>query len=179
MLSYLFCIFAISNYLNMSCFVIYIPLEKYLHEWATTHLGDPVVFPSKSNENAIIRTFLQKLPDGEAPELNDGTMTAIAIPDSKAKPPAEGWVKLTPKGKEAIREIIKDLFRRHLWNDINPIINGNVGVNTLIAAWCEINGINIDRVETVRQCYYRMRDAYTKKGINLRNSSKIYSDDKH
>lgn len=161
----------------MSNFVIYIPLEKYLHEWVTTHLGDPVVFPPKSNENAVIRTFLQKLPAGETPELNNGSMTAIAIPSSKAKPPAEGYTKISPHGKEAIRECIKDLFRRHLWNDINPIINANVGVNTLIAAWCEMNGISIDRVETVRQCYYRMRDAYTKKGINLRSTTKIYSDD--
>lgn len=166
------------NSLDMSNFVLYIRLEKYLHEWVTCHLGTPVVFPSRSNENAIIRTFMQKLPDGVTPEVNDGTMTAIAIPDSKAKPPAEGWTMMSERGKDAIREAIKDLFRRHLWNDINPLVNGNVGVNTLIAAWCDMNGIGIDRVETVRQCYYRMRDAYTKKGINLRNSSKVYSDDK-
>lgn len=161
----------------MSKFVIYIPLEKYLHEWATTHLGNPVVFPPKSTENAVLRTFLQKLPDGEVPEVNDGSMTAIAIPDSKSKPPAEGYTKMTKKGKAALREVIKDLFRRHLWSDINPIINSNVGVNTLITAWCEMNGIDLDRVETVRQCYYRMRDSYTKKGINLRSATKFYSDD--
>ena len=160
----------------MSQLVLYIPLERYLHEWVTTHLGDPVVFPHKSNENAIIRAFIMKLPDGMAPEINDGTMTAIAIPDSKAKPPAEGYTYMTPKGKEAIREAIKDLFKRHLWNDIDPIVHQNVGVNTLISAWCEMNGIDLDRAETVRQCYYRMRDSYSKRGINLRSTTKKKSD---
>lgn len=166
------------NYLYMSKFVLYIPLEKYLHEWVTTHLGDPVVFPAKSNENAIIRTFLKKRPDDVGVERNDGTLTAIVIPDSKAKPPAEGYTYMLDRGKEAVREAIKDLFKRHLWNDMCPIVNSNVGVNTLISAWCEMNGIAIDRVETVRQCYYRMRDSYTKKGINLLSGTKKCSDNK-
>lgn len=161
----------------MSKIVLYIPLERYLSEWATSHLGDPIVFPAKSNENAIIRTFLKERPDGVPIELNpNGTLTAIAIPDSKSKPP-EKYNYMTARGKDAVREMIKDLFKRQLWNDLNPIIHSNVGVNTLISAWCEMNGISLDRVETVRQCYYRMRDAYAKRGIILRSTTKKSSDD--
>lgn len=155
----------------MSQFVIYITLEKYLAEWASNSLGSPIVFPAQSNENAIIRTFLQKLPKGEIPIMNDGSLTAIVIPDSKAKPARE-YNYIGERGQKAIRESIKDLFRRNLWADLGGISESGVGINSLISAWCEMHGIDVDRIETVRQAFYRMRDAYTKKGINLRNFSR-------
>ncbi|MEG2599642.1 MAG: hypothetical protein RSA66_09235 [Muribaculaceae bacterium] len=155
----------------MSQFVIYITLEKYLAEWAHHSLGSPIVFPAQSNENAIIRTFIQKLPKGTIPIMNDGNMTAISIPDSKAKPARE-YNYIGVRGQKAIRECIKDLFKRNLWNEIGCLSDSGVGVNALICAWCEMHGIDIDRMETVRQAFYRMREAYTKKGINLRNFSR-------
>ncbi len=154
----------------MNEFVIYVRLEKYLHEWITSHLGNPVVFPSQSHANAVIRTFITKLPKGKEPILNDGTMTAIVIPDSKAKPRSY-YNYMGEQGQKAVKEVIKDLFRRSLWTDISPLDDSPVGLNTRIAAWCEMHGIGLDRVETVRQCYYRMRDQFGDKGINLRNSA--------
>lgn len=151
-------------------FVIYIRLEKYLAEWLTSHLGDPVVFPACSHANSVIRTFLTKLPAGARPNLNDSTMTAIVIPDSKAKPRSV-YNYIGEKGQKAVKEVIKDLFKRSLWTDISPLEDSPVGLNTRIAAWCEMHGIGLDRVETVRQCYYRMRDSFTESGINLRNIS--------
>lgn len=159
------------NLLYMSQFLIYVPLEKHLSEWLTHHLGDPVAFPAYSNENAVIRAFLQKLPPGKEPELNDGTMTAIVIPDSSAKPP-ETYNYIGRKAKKAIREAIRDLFLRALWSDISPLEKSAVGLNALIAAWCESHGIGVDRIEAVRQCYYRVRQSYARKDINLRKSSK-------
>lgn len=157
----------------MSAFVIYLDLPKYKSEWLRYHLGNPVVFPASSPVNAIIRTYLKKLPKGMIPETDNGTLTAVAIPDSKAKP-AEYYNYMGPYGKEAVKEVIDDLFRRSLWNDISPLDNdhSSVGLNKLISAWCELHGIDIDRAETVRQCYYRMRKAYSKTGINLRKSSR-------
>ncbi len=151
----------------MSQFVIYVALEAYLAQWVTYHFGEPVVFPYQSNENAVIRTFLQKLPPGATPEVNDGSMTAIAIPESKAKP-ASYYNYIGPRGKKAIREMIKDLFLRSLWSDLSPLKQSNVKLNSQIAAWCELHGIDVDRVETVRQCYYRIRDAYAEKGVRLK-----------
>ena len=159
----------------MSQFVIYIKLEKYLAEWLTHSLGNPVVFPTGSNENAVIRAFIQKLPEDKMPEVAIEGATAICIPDSKAKPPSS-YNYMGVKGKKAVHEAIMDLFIQNLWNDLRRIENSGVGVNTRIAAWCEMHGISIDRVETVRQKYYRIRDAYTKKGINLQSSTREKSD---
>ena len=159
----------------MSQFVIYIKLEKYLAEWLTHSLGNPVRFPNGSNENAVIRAFIQKLPKDTLPEIATEDTTPICIPDSKAKP-ADIYNYMGERGKRAVQEAIKDLFTRNLWNELRPIDSVNVGVNTRIAAWCEMHGIGIDRIETVRQKYYRIREAYSKKGIVLQNSTRNNSD---
>jgi hypothetical protein len=152
----------------MSRFVIYLKLEKYLSQWLVHSLGNPVRFPAQSNENCVIRRFLQKLPEGKSPELPFEGATVIVIPDSKAKNP-EVYNYLGKKAKEAVTECIEDLFRRNLWAEIGTLTEKNcsVGLNKTIAAWCEMHGIDDDYTETVRQKYYRMRKAYTKKGIFL------------
>ena len=165
----------ISNFAHMSQYCIHIKLEKYLAEWLTHSLGNPVVFPTGSNENAVIRCFIQKLPKDTLPDVASEDTTAICIPDSKAKP-ASSYNYMGDKGKKAVREAILDLFIRSLWNDLSRIEGSSIGVNTRIAAWCEMHGIGIDRIETVRQRYYRIRDAYSKKGINLQNSTRGKSD---
>lgn len=160
---------------SMSQFVIYIKLEKYLSEWLTHSLGCPVRFPNGSNENSVIRAFTQQPPEGKLPETASEGMTPIYIPDSKAKPP-DTYNYMTDSGKKAVREAIMDLFTRNLWNELRPIDSINIGVNTRIAAWCEMHGIGLDRVETVRQKYYRIREAYKKRGINLQNFTRNNSD---
>ena len=160
---------------SMSQFVIYIKLEKYLSEWLTHSLGCPVRIPNGSNENSVIRAFTMQPPEGELPETASEGMTPIYIPDSKAKPP-ESYNYMTDSGKKAVREAIMDLFTRNLWNELRPIDSINIGVNTRIAAWCEMHGIGLDRVETVRQKYYRIREAYKKRGINLQNFTRNNSD---
>lgn len=155
----------------MSKFVVYISLPKYLSEWITFRLGNPVVFPPSSPQNSVLRAFLNRPPEGYVPESPDGSVTAIAIPDSVSKPP-ERFFYITGKGKEAVAEACKDLFLRALWADMSPLVDSPVGLNKLIAAWCEANGIGLDRHESVRQCFYRIRKEYAKSGINLRNSSR-------
>jgi len=155
----------------MSQFVIYIKLEKYLAQWLASHFGSPAVFPAQSNVNAVIRTFLTKTPDGLTPELMKEDDTMIAIPDSKAKPP-QTYNYIGRRGKLAVKEVIRDLFKRSLWTDISPLECSNIGLNTRISAWCEMQGISLEYVETVRQCYYRMRDSYADHDINLRSSSR-------
>ncbi len=158
------------NNLYMSRFVIYIPLPLYLSEWAVSRLGSPVTFPPSSPQNAVIRTYLCRRPADAAPDLGGEGLTAVAIPDSVAKP-ADQFNYMGERGKAAVAETIKDLFLRALWSDISPLNSSPVGLNKLIAAWCEMNGIGLDRVETVRQCYYRLRRDFGKKGVNIKKGS--------
>ena len=158
----------------MSQFVIYLDLKPYLKEWLEHSLGNPVEFPPHSNENAVIRTFIQRRPGTEPVETNaDGHLTAICIPDSKAKP-AEYYNYITNSGKQAIIEAIEDRFIQNLWGELSQLTfsTEGKGINTHIAAWCEMHGISLDYVETVRQKYFRTRKAYTVKGIDLRNFSR-------
>ncbi len=154
----------------MSKYVFYIRLPKYLSEWLTARLGTPVTFPYGSPQNAIIRTYISKRPDGVPVDCGDDESIAIVIPDSIAKPP-ETYNYIGERGRAAVVEAIKDLFLRHLWSDITPLVGTPVKLNSLIAAWCEMNGIGVDRIETVRQCFYRIRKEYAKRGIKLKNCS--------
>jgi hypothetical protein len=159
------CIF-VDKLLIMKDFVFYIKLEHYLAQWLTHSLGNPVRFPAQSNENSVIRRFLQKLPPDKLPEMPSDDTVAIVIPDSKAKDPAV-YNYLGPLAKEAVVESIEDLFRRNLWAELGDMTSSSVGLNKTIAAWCEMHGIDIDYIETVRQKYYRMRNAYNRKGMFL------------
>lgn len=155
----------------MSQFCVYIKLKPYLREWLVHSLGEPVTFPEHSNVNAVVRTFLQRRPTDIPVEINSsGELTAICIPDSKAKP-AEYYNYLSNSAKKAVTESIEDLFRLNLWNELAQLamVDDGRGVNSHIAAWCEMHGISLDSVETVRQKYFRIRKAYTEKGIDLRN----------
>lgn len=160
----------------MSQFLFYLKLEPYLKQWLHNALGNPVRFPAKSNENAIIRRFLTKRPEGAQPQTAKEDLTAIVIPDSKAKPPQTyNWVG--PSAASAITECIEDLFRRNLWAELETLDGHPCGINKLIIAWCELHGIDDDHSEAVRQKYYRMRKAYTEKGINLVKSTRNHTDD--
>ena len=163
-------ILLLSLQLDMSNYNIYIKLPRHLHQWLTFTLGNPVVFPAYSNENAVIRSFLSKRPEGVDPEVAAPGLTAIAIPDSVAKPP-EVYNHIGERGKAAVTEAIKDLFIRALWADMKPVTGSTVRVNTLLSAWCESHGIDLDCIENVRQSFYRLRKQYDKKGINLKNIS--------
>lgn len=156
----------------MSQFLIYVPLPRYLDQWLTHKLGDPVRFPQYSNENAVIRTFIKRLPRGAQPQLPGPGLTAIAIPASASKPPST-YNHMGERGLRALSEAVKDLFLRSLWSDITPLSSRDTGLNSLIAAWCETNGITDEHVETVRQCYYRLRRRYSDSGINIKKNPKI------
>lgn len=160
----------------MNNFILYLKLETYLAQWLTNSLGDPVRFPVQSNENAIIRRFLQKCPQGREPETFAPGLTGIVIPDSKAKNPVV-YNYFGPKAKDALIEAIEDLFRRNMWAELGDMFDGSVGLNKVIAAWCEMHGIDDDYTETVRQKYYRIRKAYGKKGIFLNTLTRKRGDE--
>lgn len=160
----------------MSKFCIYLNLETYMHQWITHSLGNPVVFPDRSNENAIIRRFINRQPEGAEVETARPGLTAICIPDSKAKP-VQYYNYAGKACKEAVKECIEDLFRRNLWEELSNLDYHPCGINKIIYAWCEMHGIDIDYAETIRQKYYRMRKKYAEKGIILKKKSGNRTDD--
>lgn len=150
----------------MSDFVVYVKLPPFVSQFLVHSLGNPVVFPPQSIENSTIRVFISKLPEGKVPETSSPELTAIAIPDSKSKP-AVTFNYLSPRGKKAIVECCDLLFNRCLWTELGDSSNIGCKILTAIYAWCELHGIDIDYADTIRQRYYRIRDNYAKRGIDL------------
>ncbi len=100
---------------------------------------------------------------------------AISMPDCKTKPARE-FCYLGPRARRAVREMVCDLFKMDLWALIKDIPDRTCRMSFLISAWCEQHGIGIDYEDTVRQCFYRMRDQHTKKGVNLKSLKRICKD---
>lgn len=160
----------------MSDFVVYVKLEKYLSQWLTNALGSPVRFPAQSNENAVIRRFVQRLPKDKQPQLASDELTAIVIPDSKAKDPRQ-FNYFGPRAQEALVEAIEDLFRRSMWAELGELLERSQRINKTIIAWCELHGIDDDYSETVRQKFYRIRKAYTQRGVFLQSLTRKKEDE--
>lgn len=148
---------------------VYVRLETAPRQWLTHCLGNPVVFPSHSYENALLIRMLTKRPAGVSP-LNEGTdpkCVPILIPDSSSKP-SEYYNYLGRRGHELLVSAIDDLFRLALWSECSSSLYQG-GVNKAIDEWCERNGIELDAREAVRQKFYRMRKKYQTTGIILGN----------
>lgn len=155
----------------MSKFCIYVKLQPFVSQFLTHSLGDPVAFPAQSVENSTIHHFIDRLPKDKMPDTAADDMTAISIPDSKTKP-AETYNYLSPRGKDAIVQCCDFLFNRNLWVELGDMSAIGCKTMTAIYAWCEKHGVNIEHADTIRQRYYRMRDSYTKKGIDLRKTNR-------
>lgn len=97
---------------------------------------------------------------------------AIQLPDSKAKPVKE-YNYLGPRARRAVKEMVVDLFKMDLWASLKDIADRSCKLSSLISAWCEQHGIGIDYEDTVRQCFYRMRNQHTKRGLILNSTTRI------
>lgn len=160
----------------MSKFVVYVQVEPYLKQWLTHSFGDPVEFPSCSNENAVLRRFLAKRPVNNLPEQPGKRDVAISIPYSKSKSP-ETYNFLNGHAKQALTESINDLFRINMWSDLGDLNDMSCKKMSAFRSWCEQQGIDIEYAETIRMKWYRMRKAYQEKGINLFNLKRCKKDD--
>lgn len=155
----------------MSKYCVYIKLKPFVKQFVVNALGSPVQFPAQSIENSTIHSFVIKMPKGTEPDVASEDTTPIAIPDSTSKP-AEYYNYLTPRGKLAVEECCEHLFRRCLWNELGDMSDLGCNMMTAIYAWCEKHGIDIEYADTIRQRYYRMRNQYAKKGIDLMKKTK-------
>lgn len=150
----------------MSQYLIYIKLPVYIREWCHHHFGNPVEFPRGSNVNAVIRHFTKEQPSGVMPEQQQPGETAICIPDSQSKR-ASQFNYLTRSGKLGIMSAIDDLFSIHMYEDLTGPGSRGVPVTALVDDWMRSNGIGADQEHNLRQKFYRIKDSYRKKGVNV------------
>lgn len=152
--------------LIMSQYNIYVKLPPFVGQFLCHSLGNPVHFPPQSVENSTIHHFIDRLPEGRVPDVASDDLTAISIPDSKTKPAAT-YNYLSPRGKDAIAQCCELLFNRCMWVELGDMSAIGCKTMTAIYAWCEKHGVSIDYADTIRQRYYRMRESYKKRGIDL------------
>ena len=157
---------AFSNQSYMSKFCVYIPLEPFVKQWLVNKYGEPVKFQAQSIENYTIQTFVIKKPANVEPDVAEEGTVSVAIPDSIHKP-AKFFNHLTPRGKKAVKQNIEHLFNLNLWNELGDMSSLGCKTMTAIYAWCENHGIDVEYCDTIRQRYYRIRNSYTKKRIDL------------
>lgn len=155
----------------MKDLTIQIRLERYIREWLTFHLGNPVRFPERSYENELLHRFLSKRPAEVPPLSSDDDCVAIVITDCRYRKP-EFYNYIGHDGRRALASAIDGLFKLQLWTECAPLLQSKGELNKGIDAWCARNGISLDAREAVRQKFYRIRKAYFEKGIVI---SKIYS----
>ena len=108
------------NKTNMSNFYFYLKVKPFIGQWLHHHYGDPVVFPSRSAENACIRRFVSLRPkDWQPTKREDGTV-AVAIPDTGRKR-VISYNYMSKTAMEALEEIIDDTFKMQMWKDLNEM----------------------------------------------------------
>jgi hypothetical protein len=154
----------------MKDITVHIKVERYIKEWLTFHLGNPVRFPERSYENEVIHRHLSRRPMTVLPELPGEDMVAIVITDCRYRKP-EHYNYLGRDGQRAVASAINGLFKIQLWAECFPLMYAKGELNKGIDKWCADNGISLDAREAVRQKFYRLRKLYLQKGIVLH---KIY-----
>lgn len=163
----------------MSKYLTYIRVQGYLQQWAEHQYGSPVKFPVASPESAALRVLLCKLPAGARPRLpGDGRM-AVELPDSKEKPVAS-FNHITDCGEKALRDMLANLFKVQLWNDLFPLLNPESGeclthmpLLVVIRDWCKRNGVDPDYDYTIKMKWQRLREAHPFP-MKVRSSSKKF-----
>lgn len=130
--------------------------------------------PSQLHQS-VTNTFKDEEYEQSRWLIHPNEYIAISLPESKAKPIRE-YNYLGPRARRAVKEMITDLFKIDLWASLKDIADRSCKLSSLISAWCEQHGIGIDYEDTVRQCFYRMRDQHAKKGVNLNSITRFNKD---
>lgn len=151
----------------MSEFVVYIKLKPFIRQYLINSFGDPVRFDDHSVTNARIVSVLQRRPVNCTPDTAAEGLTAICIPYSKQKDPAS-FNYVSNSGKKLIEEHLEAIFLANLWNEMSQMCGDDTKLQSAAYAWCEMHGIDIDYADTIRMRYYREKERFNKRGIDLR-----------
>ena len=150
----------------MKDFCVYITFEPYIVAWLTATLGNPVRFPRRSAENALLTRCVSRRPPSAPPEVAPPGAVAIVLPDNAERRP-EFYNYIGKRGRADITAAVDRLFRLHLWSECAHLIAHRGELNRGIDEWCAQYDIPLAHREAVRQKFYRMRKEYQSCGIAL------------
>ena len=143
---------------------IYLKLPKYLAEWCLHEYGNTdgvICFPRGSAENDVFEMMLDKLPEGENPQMQQPGESAIELPILKSKP-QPSYCHLSENAKKVLTHVIMVRLRVKLWHDLYRIEKLSLPITDSIYDWMERHGIEPDPKswEALRQMFMRQRKAY-------------------
>ena len=159
-------------------------IRRFLAKTPGAKLSDVEIEQQNSAEHhtaAVTHTAVSKIRAADeeycrrAWEQEPDDYMAVFVPDSKAKPVRQ-FHYLGPRGRQAVKEVVTDLFKMNLWAELKDVADRHCRLSTLISAWCEKHGIDIDYEDTVRQVFYRMRAQHAEKGVILNSQTRIKKD---
>lgn len=153
----------------MSDFYIYLKVEPYLEHFIKNAFGDPVEVDRDSPEARIIREFISKTPQGEIPDIGEGSNLRVAIPYFKEADPRV-YNYMGKNAKAALIDSFDHLLKLCMMKELGTLENNRRGeISKQIYAWMEKHGIpdNETNWYTISQKYYRLRKKYLKNNIKL------------
>ena len=117
-----------------------------------------------STESTIVEYFLKERP-ADAKSIEDANCL-IYIPTYKNLD-VRKFNYLAPKAINALESAILNRFKIQMWKELHKLENCYVDIGNAICAYMEDHGISGVRGDTnwesIRQMYYRMRQAYKMK----------------
>lgn len=103
---------------------VYINLDPYLAQWFVHEQGGnvPVVLMRGSIERNILEQFLQRLPEGIAPQTCHGGGLPIVIPQFKHKPP-KSFFYLPKAAEDLLVSCIRNRFDIDMWTSLSRFVS--------------------------------------------------------
>ncbi|MDD4429174.1 MAG: hypothetical protein PHG64_12415 [Paludibacter sp.] len=151
----------------MSNFCIYLKVEPYLKHFLENAFGDPVQVMRDSPESRIIRQFISKTPDGELPDLGDGSNLRVEIPYFKEADPRV-YNFMGERAKIALIDSFDHILKACMMKELGALENYRRGeISKQIYAWMEKHGIPEENWYTISQKFYRLRKKYLEKEVKL------------
>lgn len=165
----------------MAQILLYIDLEPYLAQWYVHEQGggDPVRITRGSVEAAILESFLQQMPEGHRVQPRQPGQLAIAIPDSKVKPP-QLYCYLPPRALNLLVTTIRNRFDLAMWTTLHRFSSVFHRQDNLIYAFMEKHGIEPTETNwnAIAKRYQRKRKYYLAYERRKRMNKKLSDSDR-